>query len=162
MILMETMPNKKHTHMIGLSPLRHIVGYYATSALGTHALRALSLRALKVSSLAAAVMIGLSACVTSAPVHTPRLSPGVLAEQAREAEQAAKAQSGEPVDAEKKRDLVVEANPDQLALISDAELAKDPSLPTTGLDSSTLEQLLLMSFASFEGCLLYTSPSPRD
>ncbi len=48
-------------------------------------------------------------------------------------------------------DVVVEANPDQLKIASDRELAADPDLPLQDLDSETLERLLLMNFASYQG-----------
>lgn len=48
-------------------------------------------------------------------------------------------------------DVVVEANPDQISVASDQELASDPDLPQQGLDAQTLEQLLVMNFASFQG-----------
>ncbi len=46
---------------------------------------------------------------------------------------------------------VVEANPDQLNVSTDEELAVDPKLPKLELDAQTLEYLLLMNMASFNG-----------
>ena len=95
---------------------------------------------LKRISLSLALSLSLAAC---GPVkHQPRLSAGVLKFQA--AQQATNARHGN-------RDMVVEANPDQLKLAPNSELITDPDLPLQDLDVETLEQLLVMNFASFQG-----------
>ena len=71
-------------------------------------------------------------CAVGSNAHKPRLSPGVLAEQAR-LNQAEQTQSS--------RDVVVEANPDQIDTASDIDLSQDPDLPLQDLDAETLEQL---------------------
>jgi len=54
---------------------------------------------------------------------------------------------GEPV----KVDSVAELNPDQQNIKSDAELASDPKLPKLDLDAQTLESLLVLNLASYQG-----------
>lgn len=86
--------------------------------------------------------LSLAACAAGLNSHQPRLSPGVLAEWAQQnADQAE----------QKSRDVVIEANPDQIDVVSDSELIQDPDLPLQDLDADTLEQLLVMNFASFQG-----------
>jgi len=94
-------------------------------------------------SLCLLSMLGLSACTTDPSGHKAVLAPGVLKEQ--QAAQNSNERDGS------KPDVVIEANPDQLNISSDAELESDPSLPKQDLDASTLENLLLMNFASFQG-----------
>jgi len=97
----------------------------------------------RLTSICLFVALGLSACVTAPTSHKAVLAPGVLKEQ-----QALEKQGGE---GKSQPDVVIEANPDQISIESDAELALDPDLPKQDLDSSTLENLLVMSFASFQG-----------
>jgi tetratricopeptide (TPR) repeat protein len=52
---------------------------------------------------------------------------------------------------QKSRDVVIEANPDQIDVVSDSELILDPDLPLQDLDVDTLKHLLVMNFASFQG-----------
>lgn len=80
-------------------------------------------------------------CAVGSNAHKPSLSPGVLAEQAR-LNQTDQTQTS--------RDVVVEANPDQVDISSDIDLSQDPDLPLQDLDAETLEQLLIMNFASFQ------------
>lgn len=80
-------------------------------------------------------------CAVGSNAHKPSLSPGVLAEQAR-LNQTDQTQAS--------RDVVVEANPDQVDISSDIDLSQDPDLPLQDLDAETLEQLLIMNFASFQ------------
>lgn len=51
----------------------------------------------------------------------------------------------------KSTDSVVEPNKDQVNVVSEAELAEDKSLPKQELTADTLEQLLTLNFASFDG-----------
>ncbi|MFT6406913.1 MAG: tetratricopeptide (TPR) repeat protein [Arenicella sp.] len=97
---------------------------------------------LKKISLSILLCLSLAACAGGSNSHKPRLSPGVLAEQAQQnrAEQT-----------ENNRDVVVEANPDQIDIAADSELSEDLYLPLQDLDADTLEQLLVMNFASFQG-----------
>ena len=48
-------------------------------------------------------------------------------------------------------EAVIEANPDQIRVIPDHELAQDPDLPKLELDAALLEKLLVMNLASFNG-----------
>jgi len=130
------MPKKKYSYMTCLKPLMY---------LNTYITRPVSY-VLKALSTGVVITFGLSACISTPLSQHPELSSSVNAEHVSESESAE-----EHSVVEEKRDLVVEANPDQLVLVTEAELAKDPSLPTEGLNAKTLEQLLLMSFASFEG-----------
>ncbi len=98
---------------------------------------------IKLLSLCLIGLLGLTACTTMPSAHKAVLSPGVLKEQ-----QAAQTTDGRD---ENKPDVVIEANPDQLKISSDAELASDPSLPKQDLNAATLENLLVMNFASFQG-----------
>ncbi len=98
---------------------------------------------LRLSALCLVSLLGLSACSTDPSGHKAVLAAGVLKEQ-----QAAQSANGRD---ESKPDVVIEANPDQLNIASDAELESDPSLPKQDLDASTLENLLLMNFASYQG-----------
>ena len=50
-----------------------------------------------------------------------------------------------------KADAVIEVNPDQERIKSDAELAQDPKLPKLDLDARTLENLLVLNLASYQG-----------
>lgn len=90
------------------------------------------------------VLLGLmvSACVTGPNLTERTVSPGVIKYQ------QSQLGSVESVD---EADSVVEANPDQISVTPDIELNDDPDLPLQDLDAETLEQLLLMSFASFQG-----------
>ena len=54
-------------------------------------------------------------------------------------------------DAQTPTETVIEANPDQIRVIPDAELALDPALPKLDLDAELLEKLLVMNLASFNG-----------
>lgn len=49
------------------------------------------------------------------------------------------------------QDSLIEANPDQVQVLTDAELASDPKLPSLELDAATLELLLVMNLASYQG-----------
>jgi len=97
---------------------------------------------LKSFGLSMLLCLSLAACVAGPNSHRPRVSPGVLAEQAQQNSGRAEHQS---------RDVVIEANPDQLDVASDSELLQDPDLPLQDLDSYTLQQLLMMNFALFQG-----------
>ncbi|MBL4671073.1 MAG: tetratricopeptide repeat protein [Arenicella sp.] len=99
----------------------------------------LSLKNLGLSML---LCLSLAACAGGSNSHQPRVSPGVLAEQAQQKSDQAEQNS---------RDTVIEANPDQIDVASDSELIQDPDLPLRDLDADTLEQLLVMNFASFQG-----------
>ena len=94
------------------------------------------------TNLVLLLALSLAACVASPSKHQPRVSPGVLKEQAAQKESAAKQQDS---------DVVIEANPDQISITADAELSSDPDLPLQDLDVDTLEKLLVMNFASFQG-----------
>jgi tetratricopeptide (TPR) repeat protein len=48
-------------------------------------------------------------------------------------------------------DMVIEANPDQIRVVTDRELANDPLLPKLDLNAKLLEKLLVMNLASFNG-----------
>ncbi len=50
-----------------------------------------------------------------------------------------------------KAEALIEASPDQLSIKSDAELSHDPKLPKLGLDAQTLENLLVVNLASYQG-----------
>ena len=97
-----------------------------------------SLKKMSLTVMLCSLVVG---CAVGSNAHKPRLSPGVLAEQAR-LNQAEQTQSS--------RDVVVEANPDQIDTASDIDLSQDPDLPLQDLDAETLEQLLIMNFASFQ------------
>lgn len=92
------------------------------------------------NSLSVLLSLSLAACASGPVEHQPRLSPGLVAAQAKQ--QQAEQQSS---------DVVVEANPDQIRITPDSELSNDPDLPAQDLDAQTLEKLLLMNFASFQG-----------
>jgi len=92
------------------------------------------------NSLSVLLSLSLAACASGPVEHQPRLSPGLVAAQAKQ--QQSEQQSS---------DVVVEANPDQIRITPDSELSNDPDLPAQDLDAQTLEKLLLMNFASFQG-----------
>jgi len=92
------------------------------------------------NSLSVLLSLSLAACASGPVEHQPRLSPGLVAAQAKQ--QQSEQQSS---------DVVVEANPDQIRITPDSELSNDPDLPVQDLDAQTLEKLLLMNFASFQG-----------
>ena len=92
------------------------------------------------NSVSIVLSLSLVACASNPVEHQPRLSPG-----------AAKAQSEQVTQEAENRDVVVEANPDQVRVTSDTELGDDPDLPLQDLDAQTLEELLVMNFASFQG-----------
>ncbi len=48
-------------------------------------------------------------------------------------------------------DSAIEANPDQLSVKSDGELAAEPTLPKLDLDADTLANLLVVNLASYQG-----------
>ncbi len=48
-------------------------------------------------------------------------------------------------------DTIIALNPDQQAIKTDTELATDPTLPKLDLDAQTLENLLLVNLASYQG-----------
>jgi len=84
--------------------------------------------------------MSLAACASGPGKHQSRVSEGVLRAQAKENDNSQQA-----------RDVVVEANPDQVSISSDSQLSDDPDLPLQDLDTKTLEELLVMNFASFQG-----------
>lgn len=96
---------------------------------------------LKKISLSILLCFGLAACANGPDTHQPRLSPGVLKAQAEQGHVDSGASS---------KEYVVAANPDQIGLTTDSELSDDPDLPRQDLDAKTLEQLLVMNFASFQ------------
>lgn len=59
--------------------------------------------------------------------------------------------NGIPSEPLRQADAVIEVNPDQESIESDAELAQDPRLPRLELDAETLESLLVMNIASYQG-----------
>ncbi|MFT6723778.1 MAG: tetratricopeptide (TPR) repeat protein [Arenicella sp.] len=97
-----------------------------------------SLKKMSLTVMFCSLVVG---CAVGSNAHKPSLSPGVLAEQAR-LNQTDQTQTS--------RDVVVEANPDQVDISSDIDLSQDPDLPLQDLDAETLEQLLIMNFASFQ------------
>ncbi len=84
--------------------------------------------------------ISLAACASGPGNHQPRVSEGVI-----------KAQAKQNNNVQPDRDVVVEVNPDQVRMSSDFELSDDPDLPLQDLDTKTLEELLVMNFASYQG-----------
>lgn len=98
---------------------------------------------LKKISLSILLGLSLAACANGPSKHQPHLSPGALKAQVEQQKLAR--------DNPTSRDVVVEANPDQLNVMPDSELSNDPDLPLQDLDGATLEQLLVMNFASFQG-----------
>ncbi len=97
---------------------------------------------LKTLCIALALNLSLAACANGPASHQPRLSEGVLKAQA--AQESDGADPSEP-------DAVVAVNPDQISASSDFELRDDPDLPLQDLEVDTLEKLLVMNFASFQG-----------
>lgn len=77
-------------------------------------------------------VLGLSSCVTNTA-------------------QVSSAQSASDSEVVNTPDSLVEANPDQINIKTDAELAGDPALPKLELDAKTLENLLLVNLASYQG-----------
>lgn len=140
MLCMQTMPKINRS----MTPSRNNVAQRKPIA-KPHMRRLLKFSniSLRLSSFCLIGLLGLSACTTDPSGHKAVLAPGVLKEQ-----QAAQSNNGGDGS---KPDVVIEANPDQLNVSSDAELASDPSLPKQDLDATTLENLLLMNFASFQG-----------
>jgi len=78
------------------------------------------------NSLSVLLSLSLAACASGPVEHQPRLSPGLVAAQAKQ--QQAEQQSS---------DVVVEANPDQIRITPDSELSNDPDLPGQDLDAQT-------------------------
>lgn len=96
-------------------------------------------RACKMSSVlkrVAAVVVALS---LSACAHTPNVTVGDVPDVI----------AGPVVS--NAADSVVELNQDQIKVVTEAELAQDVSLPKQALTAETLEQLLTLNFASFNG-----------
>ena len=92
-------------------------------------------------SLAVALCLTLAACASGTIKHQPKLSTEAVSAESSSSDSAA----------EENQDVVIEANPDQISIMPDSELSKDPDLPLQDLDTDTLENLLVMSFASFQG-----------
>jgi tetratricopeptide (TPR) repeat protein len=95
----------------------------------------------KNASLSLLLGLSLAACTNGPGVHKPRVSAGVLKSQTA----GDKARS-----ADSSKEYVVAANPDQISRVSNLELSEDPDLPLQDLDADTLENLLVMNFASFQ------------
>ncbi len=96
-----------------------------------------------INKISITILLGLclASCANGPAKHTPSLSPGVLKAQAQQTQGDDRGASD---------DVVVEANPDQISIASNSEIANDPDLPLQDLDVETLEQLLVMNFASFQ------------
>jgi len=93
-------------------------------------------------SLCVLLGFSLAACASGPTKHQPRLSAGALKAQIEQQESEGN---------RTKQEVVVEANPDQISMTPDSELGNDPDLPRQDLDADTLEKLLIMNFASFQG-----------
>jgi tetratricopeptide (TPR) repeat protein len=89
-------------------------------------------------SLSILLCLLLTACAGGANSHRA----GSSAEQAQRSAASEKPET---------RDVVIEANPDQVGIASDSDLIEDSGLPLQDLDAYTLRQLLMMNFASFQG-----------
>lgn len=93
-------------------------------------------RALLTNVVGISLLLTLTACVSS--LNSRALSSSEQADSGSEVTRNAK-------------DSITEPNQDQIRLVTDAELADDISLPKQELTAATLEQLLTLNFASFNG-----------
>jgi tetratricopeptide (TPR) repeat protein len=89
-------------------------------------------------SLTILLCLSLTACVSGSNLHKADLSAEQPSHNGAEAEL-------------QDRDVVIEANPDQIAIAADSELIDNSDLPLQDVDADTLAQLLVMNFASFQG-----------
>lgn len=86
------------------------------------------------------IVLSFTVCANGYAQHKPRLSQGVIKSQAQP--QGKEGRDG--------NDVVIEANPDQIRVAPNSELAIEADLPLQDVDADTLEQLLVMNFASFQ------------